>query len=153
MKKYVTLFEGFEEAFDDFHQKPDTRSDSFYHRIAKDLIKMANQYSSEELDIDQYSEKYGTASRIKDLQNDLITKIYDEYGERVADDFAKESDSMLKSHEIYEKSMSHKKIFSKNTDLQDRAMQKSDKTERSKVSHEMPGKTARLRPKNQPPIR
>lgn len=145
MKQYVSLFESFEEAFNDFHGKPDTRSDAFYSRIAKDLIKMANQYSSEEIDIDQYAEKYSTATRIKDLQNDLITKIYDEYGERVAEDFARESDSMLKSYEIYEKSkMDHDKVFSKDDEMPDNQILNVDKN-RTKFSK--PGKTLSFKPR------
>ena len=150
MKQYVSMFESFEEAFDDFHQKPDTRSDAFYSRLAKDLIKMANQYSSEEIDIDQYSEKYGTATRIRDLQNDLITKIYDEYGERVADDFAKESDEILKQYEIDEKKMTRKKIFSKDDEMHQNDIMHGEK---SNVKHEAPKKTISFRPKHQPPIR
>jgi len=145
MKRYVSLFEGFEEAFDDFHQKPDTKSDAFYHRIAKDLIKMANQYSSEEIDIDQYSEKYGTATGIKDLQNDLIAKIFDEYGERVAEDFAKESDAMLKSYEIHEgEQIDHEKVFQKNEEMPDNGILNLDKN-RTKFSK--PSKPAQIRPR------
>ena len=83
MKNYIALFESFEEGYDDFHQKPDTKSDLFYQNISKELIKLANNYTNEPVEIDQYANKYETATGIKDLQNDLITKIYDEFGEDI----------------------------------------------------------------------
>jgi len=103
MKNYIALFESFEESYDEFHQAPNTKSDSFYHNISKDLIELASNYTNEPVEIDQHSNKYETASRIKDLQNDLITKIYDEFGEDIAQSFADESDALLASLEISEK--------------------------------------------------
>ena len=103
MKNYIALFESFEEGYDDFHQKPDTKSDLFYQNISKELIKLANNYTNEPVEIDQYANKYETATGIKDLQNDLITKIYDEFGEDIAKSFAAESDALLASLNISEK--------------------------------------------------
>lgn len=108
MKNYIALFESFEESYDDFHQKPDTKSDLFYQNISKELIELANNYTNKPIEIDQYANKYETATRIKDLQTDLITKINNEFrenefGEDIAQSFADESDALLKSLDIFEK--------------------------------------------------
>ena len=114
MKNYIALFEEFEEGYDDFRQTldieyddfrqaPDAKSDPFYQTISKDLIKLASNYTNEPVEIDQYANKYKTATGIKDLQNDLITKIYDEFGEDIAQSFADESDALLASLNISEK--------------------------------------------------
>ena len=102
MKRHVALFENFEEAFDDFYSKPDVKSDSFYHKIAKELIELAGQYTESGSQIDMYSEKYATPSRIRDLQNDLIVRINDTMGEQLAEEFMEESDALLNSYEISE---------------------------------------------------
>ena len=103
MKRYVALFEKFEEGYDEFHQAPNMKSDPIYHNITQDLIELANQYATSPIEIDQHTEKYETPTRIKDLQNDLITKIYDEFGEDIAQSFADESDALLASLDISEK--------------------------------------------------
>lgn len=102
MKQYVALFEQFEEEFDDFYQKPDTKSDTFYQQIAKDLIELANQYTNDPIEIEIFGEKYQTATRIKDFQDDLITIVNDQMGEDIAEDFAMESDELLAGYDITE---------------------------------------------------
>lgn len=118
MKRYVALFEKFEEEFDDFYQKPDTKSDTFYQQIAKELVELANQYSNQEIDIEIFDEKYGTASRIKDFQNDLIVMVNDQMGEEIAEEFAAESDDLLAGYDLSEK-MESKKVFSKKNKVED----------------------------------
>ena len=102
MKQYVALFEQFEEEFDDFYQKPDTKSDTFYQQIAKELIELANQYTNDPIEIEIFGEKYQTATRIKDFQDDLITMVNDQMGEDIAEDFAMESDELLAGYDITE---------------------------------------------------
>lgn len=103
MKHYVAIFEEFEEKFDNFYQKQDMQSDSAYQSIANDLIELANQYTNSEIDINEFDEDYGTATRIYDLEDALITRINDEMGEDVANDFAEEADELIQSLEISEK--------------------------------------------------
>lgn len=102
MKQYVALFEQFEEEFDDFYQKPDTKSDTFYQQIAKELIELANQYTNDPIEIEIFGEKYQTATRIKDFQDGLITMVNDQMGEDIAEDFAMESDELLAGYDITE---------------------------------------------------
>ena len=119
MKNYIALFEEFEEGYDDFHQTQDieyddfrqtldTKSDLFYQKISKELIELANNYTNKPIEIDQYANKYETATRIKDLQTDLIKKINNEFrenefGKDIAQSFADESDALLASLGIFEK--------------------------------------------------
>lgn len=124
MKNYITLFEKFEEAFDDFYQAPNTKSDNFYHMISKELIDLADQYMTRPTKINAESGRYGTASRIKDLQNDLIAEVNDSMGEEVAEEFAMASDNLLKSYSTMEKKaedeMTRGKMFKKSKiDLSD----------------------------------
>jgi hypothetical protein len=166
MKRYVVLFESFEESFDDFHQKPDTRSDRFYHETAKELIELANQYSSAGIDIDQYSEKYGTATRLADLENDLIVMINDEMGEDIAEEFAAEADILLahyseesdlnekkkglldKTSAKKEKKMSDDKMFKKDKDVKDNKIMQANPV---KDNFEAPGKRLSMRAKQAGP--
>jgi hypothetical protein len=151
MKNYVAMFESFEEGYDDFYQKPNVKSDSFYHKIASELIELANQYSTQGVEMDPHSEKYGTPSRIKDLQNDLITMIYDTDGEEIAQQFADESDSLLAKFEIAEKaheSMSKEKIFAQTDNIPDNGIlqksTKNDNVEKAKTPQRLrPRKTSR----------
>lgn len=118
MKQYVSLFENFEEAFDDFYQSHDTKSDRFFMQIAKELIELADQYTNSESPINMHSEKYGTATRIHDLQNDLIVYINDTMGEKMAEAFAIASDDMLKSYNVMEKKSAKKeKLFAKTNNV------------------------------------
>lgn len=141
MKNYIPLFESFEESFDDFYQKPNPKSDSFYHTVSKELIELANQYMENPSKIDPYSEKYATPSRIMDLQNDLIVEINDTASEDLAQEFADESDSLLKSYEVSE--MNKKDMFAKDTELPDNEM--IDK-KAAKIDYQRPGKKITLRP-------
>ena len=118
MKQYVALFEKFEEEFDDFYQKPDTKSDTFYQQIAKELIELANQYTNSPIEIEMFDGKYGTASRIKDFQNDLIVMVNDQMGEDLAQEFATESDDLLAGYDITEK-MKSSKVFAKDSEIED----------------------------------
>ncbi len=103
MKRYIALFEKFEEGYDKFHQAPNMKSDPIYHNITQELIDLANQYATSPIEIDQHTEKYETHTRIKDLQNDLILKINNLEGEDIAQSFADESDTLLASLNISEK--------------------------------------------------
>jgi hypothetical protein len=150
MKRYVVLFESFEESFDDFHQKPDMKSDRFYHETAKELIELANQYSASGIDIDPYSEKYGTATRLADLENDLIVIINDEMGEAIAEEFADEADTLLAQYsegsDLNEKKKNKKmngdKVFKKDKEVKDnKIMQASPE----KTNFESPGKRLSMR--------
>lgn len=123
MKRYVALFERFEEEFDDFYQKPDTRSDNFYQQIAKELVELANQYCDEPVEINVFSDRYGTATRIKDLENDLLVMVYDQMGEQIAEEFAAEADDLLASYEITErKKMNGSKVFAKKNPVKDNGL-------------------------------
>jgi hypothetical protein len=119
MKNYVALFEKFEESYDEFHQTPNMKSDPVYHNITQDLIELANQYATSPIEIDQHTEKYETATRIKDLQNDLILKINNLEGEDIAQSFADESDELLASLAISEESMNKSKVFAKTNNIPD----------------------------------
>lgn len=141
MKNYISLFENFEESFDDFYQKPNPKSDSFYHTVSKELIELANQYMENPSKIDPYSEKYATSTRVRDLQNDLITEIYDTSNEDLAQEFADESDSLLKSYEVSE--MNKQKMFVKDTEIEENDLVDQ---EVNKISHSRPGKKITLRP-------
>lgn len=141
MKSYISLFEGFEKAFDDFYQKPDTKSDGFYNTVAKELIELANQYMQNPSKINPYSDKYSTSTRISDLQNDLITEIYDMANEDLAQEFADESDRLLKSYEVSE--MKKSKMFNKNSELPDNGIVNK---EPNNTTYEKPGKKITLRP-------
>ena len=141
MKNYIPLFERFEESFDDFYQKPNPKSDSFYHTVSKELIELANQYMENPSKIDPYSEKYETPSRIMDLQNDLIVEINDMASEDLAQEFADESDSLLKSYEVSE--MNQKDMFAQDTEMPDNEM--VDK-KAAKIDYQRPGKKITLRP-------
>jgi hypothetical protein len=141
MKNYVALFESFEESFDDFYQKPDPKSDRFYHTVSKELIELANQYMENPSKIDQYSERYATPTRIRDLQDDLIVEINDAASEDLAQEFADESDSLLQSYEVSE--MNKKDMFAKDTEIPDNEM--VDKEVR-RVEYSRPGKKITLRP-------
>jgi DNA helicase IV len=141
MKHYIPLFESFEESFDDFYQKPNPKSDSFYHTVSKELIELANQYMENPSKIDPYSEKYETPSRIMDLQNDLIVEINDTASEDLAQEFADESDSLLQSYEVSE--MNKKEMFAKDNEIPDNEM--VDKEVR-RVEYSRPGKKITLRP-------
>lgn len=103
MNRYIAIFEEFEEEFDNFHQTPDMGSDSAYQSIATDLIELANQYCESEIRIDSYEQKYGTSTRIEDLENDLIAMVNDQMGEDIAQEFAQEADQLLKANAILEK--------------------------------------------------
>ena len=128
MKRYVALFERFEEEFDDFHQKPDTKSDTFYQQIARELVELANQYCSEPVDIDVFSDRYATATRIKDLENDLLVIVNDQMGESIAEEFAVEADELLASYEITEKKMKDSKVFAKKKEIKDNGLVGKKKT-------------------------
>lgn len=141
MKNYISLFENFEESFDDFYQKPNPKSDRFYHTVSKELIELANQYMENPSKIDPYSEKYATSTRVRDLQNDLITEIYDTSNEDLAQEFADESDSLLKSYEVSE--MNKQKMFVKDTEIDENDLVDQ---EVNKVSYSRPGKKITLRP-------
>lgn len=148
MKQYVALFENFEEAFDDFYQSHDTKSDRFFMQIAKELIELAEQYTNSESPIDVHSEKYGTATRIHDLQNDLIVYVNDTMGERMAEDFAIASDDMLKSYNITEakKSAPKKdKLFSKTDNVPDNGI--LNKSTKDDNLEKPTGKQVSLRPR------
>jgi hypothetical protein len=125
MKHYVTLFEKFEEAFDDFHQKPDTKSDTFYQQIGRELIELANQYCKDPIDIEMFDEKYATATRIKDFENDLIVIVNDQMGEDLAEEFAADADQLLASYELSEKKKAkteNQKLFGKKSKISDNGM-------------------------------
>lgn len=141
MNNYVALFESFEESFDDFYQKPDLKSDRFYHTVSKELIELANQYMENPSKIDQYSDRYATPTRIRDLQDDLIVEINDASGENLAQEFADESDSLLQSYEVSE--MNKNEMFAKDTEMPDNEM--VDKEVR-RVEYSRPGKKITLRP-------
>jgi hypothetical protein len=141
MKNYVALFESFEESFDDFYQRPDTKSDSFYHTVSKELIELANQYMQNPTEIDPYSEKYATSTRVRDLLDDLTVEINDTASEDLAQDFADEADSLLKSYEVSE--MNKKEMFAKDNEIPDNEM--VDKAV-SRVEYSRPGKKITLRP-------
>lgn len=141
MKNYVALFESFEESFDDFYQKPDPKSDRFYHTVSKELIELANQYMENPSKIDQYSDRYATPTRIRDLQDDLIVEINDTASEDLAQEFADESDSLLQSYEVSE--MNKKEMFAKDNEIPDNEM--VDKDVR-RVEYSRPGKKITLRP-------
>lgn len=156
MKRYVVLFESFEESFDDFHQKPDMRSDRFYHETAKELIELANQYSSAGIDIDPYSEKYGTATRLADLENDLIVMLNDEMGEAIAEEFADEADTLLAQYaegsDLNEKKKTKKmngdKVFKKDKGVKDNKIMQSSPEQ---SNFESPGKRLSMRAKQAGP--
>lgn len=135
MKNYISLFESFEEAFDDFYQRPDTKSDLFYHTVSKELIELANQYLMNPSKIDPHSDKYSTPTRLTDLQNDLTAEIYDNGTEDLANDFAAESDSLLQSYEVSE--MKKGKMFNKKSKILDNGMLDG---EPSSVKYERPGR-------------
>ena len=141
MKNYIALFESFEEEFDDFHQKPDLTSDRFYHTMSKELIELANQYMQNPTEIDPYSEKYETSTRVRDLLDDLIVEINDTASEDLAQDFADEADLLLKSYEVSE--MNKKEMFAKDNEIPDNEM--VDKAVR-RVEYSRPGKKITLRP-------
>lgn len=123
MKRYVALFEKFEEEFDDFYQKPDTKSDTFYQQIAKELVELASQYTSEPIDLEIFDDRYATATRIKDLENDLIVIVNDQMGEDLAEEFAAEADDLLASYEITEKKkMNGSKVFAKKEEVKDNGL-------------------------------
>lgn len=128
MKRYVALFERFEEEFDDFRQKPNTKSDTFYQQIAIDLVKLANQYCSDPVDIDVFSDRYVTATRIKDLENDLLVIVNGQIGESIAEEFAVEADELLASYEITEKKMKGSKVFAKKKEVKDNGFVGKKKT-------------------------
>ena len=149
MKRYVALFESFEESFDDFHQKPDMKSNRFYHDTAKELIELANQYSSSGIDIDPYSEKYGTATRLSDLENDLIVMINDEMGEDIAQEFADEADTLLAQYaegsdlnEKKEKKINVDKMFKKDKGVKDNKIMQANPVSKNQ---EIPGKRVSMR--------
>jgi hypothetical protein len=141
MKNYVALFESFEESFDDFYQRPDTKSDSFYHTVSKELIELANQYMENPSKIDPYSERYGTPTRVRDLLDDLTVEINDTASKDLAQDFADEADSLLKSYEVSE--MNKKEMFAKDNEIPDNEM--VDKAVH-RVEYSRPGKKITLRP-------
>lgn len=141
MKNYIALFESFEEAFDDFHQKPDLTSDRFYHTMSKELIELANQYMQNPTEIDPYSEKYETSTRVRDLLDDLTVEINDTASEDLAQDFADEADLLLKSYEVSE--MNKKEMFAKDNEIPDNEM--VDKAVH-RVEYSRPGKKITLRP-------
>lgn len=150
MKNYVSLFEKFEEAFDDFYQKPDIKSDTFYQTIANELIELAGQYMETEPQIDMHSDKYATHTRIKDLQNDLLVQVNDAMGEQMAEDFATASDELLGSYEIAEKaaqsgeSMKRSKIFKKDDEVEENDLLQDNPV---KSNTEKAGKTIAIRPR------
>lgn len=127
MKQYVALFEQFEEEFDDFYQKPDTKSDTFYQQIAKELIELANQYTNDPIEIEIFGEKYQTATRIKDFQDDLITMVNDQMGEDIAEDFAMESDELLAGYDITEE-VDTDKLFEPDDEIEENDIISSKKT-------------------------
>lgn len=127
MKQYVALFEQFEEEFDDFYQKPDTKSDTFYQQIAKELIELANQYANDPIEIEIFGEKYQTATRIKDFQDDLITMVNDQMGEDIAEDFAMESDELLAGYDITEE-VDTDKLFEPDDEIEENDIISSKKT-------------------------
>ena len=127
MKQYVALFEQFEEEFDDFYQKPDTKSDTFYQQIAKELIELANQYTNDPIEIEIFGEKYQTATRIKDFQDDLITMVNDQMGEDIAEDFAMESDELLAGYDITEE-VDTDKLFEPDDEIEENDIIGSKKT-------------------------
>jgi len=141
MKNYVALFESFEESFDDFYQRPDTKFDRFYHTVSKELIELANQYMENPTKIDPYSEKYATSTRVRDLQEDLMVEINDTASEDLAQEFAEESDSLLQSYEVSE--MNKKEMFAKDNEIPDNEM--VDKEVR-RIEYSRPGKKITLRP-------
>lgn len=140
MRRYVALFEKFEEEFDDFYQKPDTKSDTFYQMIAKELLELANQYVNRPIDIEMFDDRYGTASRIKDFQNDLIVIVNDQMGEEMAEEFAAESDDLLSGYEISEE-MKSSKVFAKKNKVKDNGVigkkKKADNLEKSESFDKM----------------
>lgn len=166
MKRYVALFERFEESFDDFHQRPDMKSNQFYQDTAKELIQLANQYSSTGIDIDLYSEKYGTATRLADLENDLIVMINDEMGEAIAQEFADEADTLLaqyaegsdlneKKKDLSDKDAAPKrkkmptdKLFKKDQSVTNNRIMQAN---RATVSFDSPGKRLSMRGKQSKP--
>ena len=127
MKQYVALFEQFEEEFDDFYQKPDTKSDTFYQQIAKELIELANQYTNDPIEIEIFGEKYQTATRIKDFQDDLITMVNDQMGEDIAEEFAIESDDLLAGYDITEE-VDTDKLFEPDDEIEENDIIGSKKT-------------------------
>jgi hypothetical protein len=141
MKNYIALFESFEESFDDFYQRPNPKSDSFYHIVSKELIELANQYMQNPTKIDPYSEKYATSTRVRDLLDDLIVEITDMASEDLAQEFADESDALLQSYEVSE--MNKKDMFAKDTEMPDNEM--IDK-KAAKIDYQKPGKKITLRP-------
>jgi len=109
--------------------------------VSKELIELANQYMENPSKIDQYSERYATPTRIRDLQDDLIVEINDTASEDLAQEFADESDSLLQSYEVSE--MNKKEMFAKDTEIPDNEM--VDKEVR-RVEYSRPGKKITLRP-------
>ena len=56
MKQYVALFEQFEEEFDDFYQKPDTKSDTFYQQIANSCRSLYCLWNERKRNCNKYQE-------------------------------------------------------------------------------------------------
>jgi hypothetical protein len=92
-------------------------------------------------EIDPYSEKYATSTRVRDLLDDLTVEINDTASEDLAQDFADEADSLLKSYEVSE--MNKKEMFAKDNEIPDNEM--VDKAV-SRVEYSRPGKKITLRP-------
>lgn len=145
MKKFIAIFEEFEEAIDDLYSEPN--KDVKYDEMGKELLGLANNYVTEEIPIDIYDPKYETPTRLTDLKDDLIVFINDKMGEKLAQAFADEAMDLLSSYGISEKKQTpkikEKHLFKKTNNIPDNGVKASAEM-KTGVSLSKPGKTPKM---------
>jgi len=146
MKKFIAVFEEFEQTIDDFYAEP--TKDVKYDEMGKELIDLANNYVTEEIPIDMYDPKYETSTRLTDLKDDLIVFVNDRMGEKLAQAFADAAEDLLSAYQVSEKKEAKPKIkdkhlFKQTNNIPDNGIKASAEM-KTGVSLSKPGKSPKL---------